>query len=76
MDPRDKDAMLGPVRQRFMRELSDFAHASPRHRLHFVTAREMTNIALAAVDGKEGSPGAYRDYRLKLIAPRTGVQWQ
>jgi hypothetical protein len=34
--------------------------------LHFVTAREMANIALAACDGREGNPGDYRDYRYKL----------
>jgi hypothetical protein len=33
--------------------------------LHFVTAREMTNILLAACDGRDGNPGSYRDYRLK-----------
>jgi hypothetical protein len=36
--------------------------------LHFVTAREMTNIILAACDGREGNPGEYRDYRFHRIA--------
>jgi hypothetical protein len=31
-----------------------------------VTAREMVNIIWAACDGKDGNPGEYRDYRLKL----------
>jgi hypothetical protein len=35
--------------------------------LHFVSAREMANIALAACDGHEGNPGEYRDYRYKLL---------
>jgi len=35
--------------------------------LHFVSAREMVNIILAACDGREGNPGDYRDYRLKPI---------
>ena len=35
-------------------------------RLHYVTAREMYNIAAAAMDGAEGDPNDYRDY---LIAP-------
>lgn len=30
--------------------------------LHYVTAREMFNVAMAAMDGKTGDPGAYRDY--------------
>ena len=33
-----------------------------RWRLHYVTAREMYNIAAAAMDGARGDPGAYRDY--------------
>ncbi len=32
--------------------------------LHYVTAREMFNIAMAAVDGREGDPGNFRDYVL------------
>lgn len=34
--------------------------------LHYVTAREMYNIAMAAMDGKAGNPDAYRDY---VLAP-------
>jgi hypothetical protein len=34
--------------------------------LHYVTAREMFNIAAAAMDGSEGNPNDYRDY---LLAP-------
>lgn len=30
--------------------------------LHYVTAREMYNVARAAMDGKAGDPGAYYDY--------------
>ena len=30
--------------------------------LHYVTAREMYNIAMAAIDGKTGNPNEYRDY--------------
>lgn len=33
--------------------------------LHYVTAREMYNIAIAALEGKSGNPNDYRDYRLK-----------
>ena len=35
--------------------------------LHFVSAREMVNIMLAACDGKEGNPGDYRDYQFKPL---------
>ncbi len=34
--------------------------------LHYVTAREMFNIAIAAMEGKTGNPNAYRDH---VLAP-------
>jgi hypothetical protein len=37
-----------------------------RYRLHYVTAREMFNIARAAMDGKSGDPSSYYDY---VISP-------
>jgi hypothetical protein len=33
-----------------------------RWALHYVTAREMFNVAIAAMEGKTGDPNAYRDY--------------
>jgi hypothetical protein len=33
-----------------------------RYRLHYVTAREMYNVAVAAMDGKAGDPSAFFDY--------------
>ena len=33
--------------------------------LHYVTAREMFNVARAAMDGKQGDPSAYFDYVIK-----------
>ena len=68
MDPRDEAAMLGAPLRRFLSELTAWAGA----RVHFVTAREMVNIVLAACDGLEGNPGGYRDYRLRLITPCEG----
>jgi hypothetical protein len=76
MDPRDEPAMLGSPMRQFLRELLDGAGGSGGYRVHFVTAREMVNITLAACDGREGNPGTYRDYRLWRIlsaqASRTG----
>jgi len=34
---------------------------------HFASAREAFNMVAAAVDGKEGPPGDYRDYKLRQI---------
>lgn len=65
MDPRAEAAMTGEVMRRFLRDVTEAAAAEDL-RLHFVTTREMVNIALAACDGADGDPGRYRDYRLRL----------
>jgi hypothetical protein len=68
MDPRHDDAILGEPMAHFLRDL--VGGAEPRgETLHFVSAREMVNIILAACDGREGNPGEYRDYRFKRERP-------
>jgi hypothetical protein len=37
-------------------------------RVHYVTAREMYNVARAAMDGRTGSPAAYLDYEVAPAA--------
>lgn len=64
MDPTQKEVVLGPAMERFLGALVEGA-AERREILHFVSAREMVNIILAACDGREGNPGEYRDYRFK-----------
>jgi hypothetical protein len=68
MNPTDREAMLGNQIAGFLQELIEDSRASG-YALHFVTAREMVNLALAACDGRGGNPGDYRDYRLRLIQP-------
>lgn len=68
MAPTDTDTMLGPPVQHFLKELIEGA-AERSEILHFVSAREMANIILAACDGREGNPGSYRDYRYRLGRP-------
>jgi hypothetical protein len=70
MDPTDRDAVIGPSFQKFVADLVGGAR-DRRETIHFVTAREMVNIIWAACDGKDGSPGEYRDYRLKTARPGT-----
>ena len=65
MYPGQTETMLGEITQKFVRELLDGSEAR-QEILHFVTAREMANIVLAACDGREGNPGDYRDYRYRL----------
>jgi hypothetical protein len=65
MDPVDSENVLRAPMQQFLAALIDGA-PERKEILHFVTAREMANIVLAACDGREGNPGDYRDYRYKL----------
>jgi hypothetical protein len=67
MDPTQNDAVIGDSFRSFLAALVGGA-ADRKETLHFVTAREMANILLAACDGRDGNPGAYRDYRLKRLA--------
>jgi hypothetical protein len=63
----DQPAMIGNEMQRFLLETLELSERSGAFKLHFASAREMFNIALAAIDGREGEPGLYRDYRLRQI---------
>ncbi len=76
MDPTQKDAVIGEAFRQFLKDLVSGA-AERNEALHFVTAREMTNIILAACDGREGNPGDYRDYRFKQIVstPAVADKW-
>jgi hypothetical protein len=69
MDPTQKDAVIGDSFRNFLAALIGGA-ADRKETLHFVAAREMANILLAACDGREGDPGDYRDYRFKRLASR------
>jgi hypothetical protein len=71
MDPNQQNAVLGEPMRRFLEELVQGA-ARRKETLHFVSAREMTNIILAACEGREGNPGDYRDYKFKRIRDLKG----
>jgi hypothetical protein len=67
MNPTQKDAVIGDSFRKFLAALVGDG-PDRKETLHFVTAREMANILLAACDGREGNPGDYRDYRFKRLA--------
>lgn len=67
MLPRDAGVMYGETLSEFLQRLSSAAREG-QFSTHYVSAREMTNIILAACDGREGDPGQFRDYRLLLGA--------
>jgi hypothetical protein len=59
-------ALLGEPTRALHRELAASYNDGREWSLHYVTAREMFNVALAAMDGLSGDPNAYRDY---VLAP-------
>jgi hypothetical protein len=66
MDPTQEDVVLGSSMQGFLRGLIETA-PQRQETLHFVSARQMVNMILAACDGREGNPGDYREYRLTRV---------
>lgn len=65
-NPKNIEMHLGEDLLQFYSEVSNYCKQSDKSDLYFVTAREMANIALAAMEGKDGNPSQYRDYYYKL----------
>jgi len=65
--PQDQDYCIGEPLLRSLDSLLNTAHRTGEFRIHFATAREAFNIAMAAAHGKSGEPGEYRDYLLSPI---------
>ncbi len=63
----DQEATLGRPAIKFWADAIESAGRGGRFKIHFATAREAFNIAMAAVEGRDGDPGLYRDYRLLPI---------
>lgn len=61
---RDMPALLGDPVDAMFTDLERRYNDGRRHVLHYVTARELFNIAKAAEAGLEGDPGQHRDYLL------------
>jgi len=65
--PYDQESTIGEPIQRFLETVLEFSETSGRFKVHFVTAREAFNIAMAAVDGHNENPGLHRDYLMQRI---------
>lgn len=66
MSARSRAGVIGPAMRQFHEELRRCcAREEGRLRLHYVTARELYNIVKAAESGRDGDPGAYRDFEIK-----------
>jgi len=72
MDPRDTPTLLGQPLTEFLEHM-EMREKKGDFQAHFVTAREMTNIVLAACDGKNGNPSDFKNYRLRLIHGHPGA---
>ncbi len=65
--PNDESAVIGEELRRFFGNTTELGARSGRFKVHFASAREAFNMVMAAVDGRPGGPGLYRDYRLRQI---------
>jgi hypothetical protein len=62
---RQAAGVLGSGSRALHEELTTRYNDGHNWRLHYVTAREMFNIAMAAMEGKSGDPAQYRDHLLR-----------
>jgi len=60
--PADMEAVTGSGFEGTLDYLEGHYNDGREYVLHYVTAREAYNIAMAAVDGRSGSPANYLDY--------------
>jgi len=63
----DRSSCIGDDAKRFFSSIVEESERTGAFKVHFATAREAFNITAAAIDGKSGEPGNYRDYRLRSI---------
>ena len=61
---REAETLLGDAAREMHQHLSEKYNDGQRFSLHYVSAREMYNIAMAAQAGMSGNPGEFRDYVL------------
>ncbi len=71
---RDIEALLGEPVDAMFRHLEQRYNDGREHCLHYVTAREMYNIARAAEAGESGDPGRFRDYCIQRPGYRAGAE--
>lgn len=62
---REASSLLGEPGRAMHRELTTHFNDGARWKLHYVSAREMYNIAMAAMAGETGNPHDFRNYRLQ-----------
>jgi hypothetical protein len=63
----DESVVIGDEMRRFLEDALELSERTREFKLHFASARESFNIAMAAVDGHRGDPHLHRDYLLHSI---------
>ncbi|CAN5380879.1 hypothetical protein BH20ACI1_BH20ACI1_00600 [soil metagenome] len=63
----DQRASIGEDAVKFFSQIIENGEKTGDYKVYFASAREAFNMVLAAIDGKTGSPGKYRNYRLRTI---------
>jgi hypothetical protein len=71
---RDIESLLGEPVAAMFRHLEARYNDGRDYSLHYVSAREMYNIARAAEAGESGDPGRFRDYRIPRPGYRSGTE--
>jgi hypothetical protein len=69
---RNADVLLGEAMVRFHEALAEY-NDGRRWKLHYLSAREMYNLARAAMDGQTGSPDQLLDYEVPPPPRVTGA---
>jgi hypothetical protein len=64
---RDQSACIGEDARRFFGDLIEQSVKTGAFTIHFASAREAFNIAVAAIEGRRGAPNEYRNHKLKPI---------
>jgi hypothetical protein len=63
----DQSAAIGAGAEKFFGEIIENGEKTGDYKVYFASAREAFNMVAAAIDGKKGNPGEFRNYRLKSI---------
>jgi hypothetical protein len=63
----DQSACIGEAAREFFGKIIENGERTGAYKIYFASAREAANMVFAALDGRSGTPGEFRDYRLKTI---------
>ena len=63
----DQSACIGERAKKFFSEVIETGERTGDYTVHFASAREAFNLVAAAIDGKQGTPNEFRNYRLRAI---------